>query len=153
MTLPIAQGNTRLEGKRLYYLSAAANLALMTGDYSRCYRLLKEWRETGDAESEGTFTWFLTLVGDYEDARSAGLRALNKSALARNGYRHVAIDMLHLANSAQHLGSTREALDWLSRALRITRRLARLGSRFFCLADRGGCRIAEGIAGDCHPAA
>src|SRR5438105_6207597 len=147
MTLPIAQGSTRLDGKRLYYVSAAASLALMTGDYSRCYRLLKEWRETGDAESEGTFTWFLTLVGDYEDARSAGLRALNKSALARNGYRHVAIDMLHLANSAQHLGSTREALDWLSRALRITRSLRGSDLDSFALQIAADVALQKGLPG------
>jgi len=29
--------------------------------------------------------------------------------------------MLHLADAAQHLGRTGEALDWLSRALRIAR--------------------------------
>jgi tetratricopeptide (TPR) repeat protein len=96
-----------------------ANLALATGDYSRSYRLLREWRKSGTAASEGTFTWFLTLVGDYGNARSAGLRALNRAMAVRND-RYVAVDMLHLANAAQHLGRTAEALDWLSRALRLT---------------------------------
>jgi tetratricopeptide (TPR) repeat protein len=104
----------------LHYLSAAANLALATGDYSRGSRLLREWRESGTAASEGTFTWFLTLIGDYGNARTAGLRALNRATAARNG-RYVAVDMLYLADAAQHLGRTDEALDWLSRALRITR--------------------------------
>jgi tetratricopeptide (TPR) repeat protein len=104
----------------LHYLSAVANLALATGDYSRAYRLLREWRESGTAASEGTFTWFLTSVGDYRNARTAGLRALNR-ATAGHDYRYVATDMLHLANAAQHLGRTGEAVDWLSRALRIAR--------------------------------
>jgi hypothetical protein len=104
----------------LHYLSAAANLALATGDYSRSYRLLREWREIGTAASEGTFTWFLTSVGDYRQARTAGLRALNRATAERDD-RYVAVDMLHLANAAQHLGRTGEALDWLSRALRLVR--------------------------------
>jgi hypothetical protein len=29
--------------------------------------------------------------------------------------------MLHLANAAQHLGRTQEALDWLATGLRLTR--------------------------------
>jgi len=104
----------------LHYLSAAANLALATGDYSRSYRLLREWRKIGTAASEGTFTWFLTSVGDYRHARTAGLRVLNRAAAERDD-RYVAVDMLHLANAAQHLGRTGEALDWLSRALRLAR--------------------------------
>jgi tetratricopeptide (TPR) repeat protein len=110
----------RWKDTHLHYLSAAANLALATGDYSRSSRLLREWRESGTVASEGTFAWFLTLVGDYRNARTAGLRALNRATAGRND-RYVAVDMLHLANAAQHLGRTKEALDWLSRALRITR--------------------------------
>jgi tetratricopeptide (TPR) repeat protein len=105
---------------RLHYLSAAANLALATGDYRRLNTLLREWREFGTAASEGTLTRYLTLVGDYRNARSAGLRALDR-AIAEHDPRYVALDMLHLANAGQHLGRTPEALDWLARALRLTR--------------------------------
>jgi len=104
----------------LHYLSAAANLALATGDYGRSSRLLREWRKSGTAASEGTFTRFLTLVGDYRNAHSTGLRALDRATAGRN-VRYVAIDMLYLANAAQHLGHTEEALDWLSRSLRMMR--------------------------------
>ena len=104
----------------LHYLSAAANLALATGDYSSGSRLLGEWRRSNTAASEGTFTWFLTLVGDYRKARTAGLRALNRATIGADD-RYVAVDMLHLANTAQHLGRTEEALDWLARAMRLAR--------------------------------
>lgn len=117
----LIQATKESKNMRLDYVSAAANLALMTGNYSRCYRFLKEWRNTGDAGSEGTFTWFLTLVGDYGSARAAGMRALNRATAEKDAFRYVAIDMLHLANAAQHLGRTEEAMDWLSRVLRMTR--------------------------------
>jgi hypothetical protein len=62
---------------RVHLLSAATNLALTTGDYSRARRLLREWRESGTAASEGTLTWYLTLVGDYRNANATGLLALD----------------------------------------------------------------------------
>jgi hypothetical protein len=77
----------------LHYLSAAAKLALATGDYGRSSRLLREWRKSGTAASEGTFTRFLTLVGDYRNAHSTGLRPLDRATAGRN-VRYVAIDML-----------------------------------------------------------
>jgi tetratricopeptide (TPR) repeat protein len=105
--------------------SISANLRLLTGDFGRSFEALEAWRTyAGDNNPflEGSLAWFLADVGDDAGSHAAGLRALDlaistKEAEARN----IAIDMIHLARAALRLGRGLEAIDWLSRVLRLTR--------------------------------
>lgn len=108
---------------RLAFLNIASIVAMSAGDYARSERLLTAWRNAEqDSASEGTLARFLGLVGDHEFARTVGLTALN-FAVSEHSDGHIAIDMIQLAEAALRLGKAEEALDWLSRALRITRGL------------------------------
>lgn len=105
------------------FLNIASLVAMATGDYARSERLLTAWRNVKqESASEGTFARFLGLVGDQESARTIGLTALY-FAVREQSDSHVAIDMIQLAETALRRRNEEEALDWLSRALRITRGL------------------------------
>jgi tetratricopeptide (TPR) repeat protein len=104
--------------------SISANLGLTTGDFGATYSALEEWRASaGDANPflEGTLAWFLADVGDDAGSYAAGLRALDFAIAIKAESRYIAIDMVHLARAAIRLGRVPEALEWLSRLLRLTR--------------------------------
>jgi tetratricopeptide (TPR) repeat protein len=120
----LLKASANFRDMELSRLSMAANIAISLGDFSSAFDALEAWRARAGTDSpylEGTLTLFLAEVGDDSGSYTSGLAALDLAIAKTTEARNVAIDMLHLARASLRLGRIAEALDWLSRVLRLTR--------------------------------
>lgn len=94
---------------------------------------------------EGNLAWYLMLIGDHKAARTTALQALD--ALNRkSSWAEVMSIMIRLAGVAAAVGNYDEALDWLSRIMRLANSRRDSASTSIALAIAAGValRLGEG---------
>jgi len=128
------------------YYNTLSVIYLSTGQLEKAYQVLMEYKSRAAPDDEyavGNLPIYYNLVGDYDNAYSHALHTLDLAVQNENIVMQSAA-MIHLASASMNLGRYPESLQWITRALRITKSLSHSGYSSVLLSIASNIALERG---------